>query len=110
MATMLPTNPHDDDPWVMRLMAEINNIKLMIERVMPRAEIEAADAKRVLYETYQADMRGINERFARIEGGSGRFIAWIGAISGGIGCLVSIGMLILTAIGVALTIALTLHK
>lgn len=108
MATMLP-DVHDDDPWLVRLMREIDQVRLLIERVdskiMPRSEIEAADAKRVLDETYKADMRAINDRFARIEGGSGRFIAWIGVIFGGMGCLGTIITALASAAGIIIALA-----
>lgn len=106
MAYQLPPNPNNDDPWLVRLMSEIGNIKLILERVMPRSEIEAADAKRVLHETYLADMRGVYERLTRLEGGSGRLIAWLGAIFGGIGCLGTL----LSMMGIIFTIIWTIAQ
>lgn len=57
---------------------------------MQRAEIEAADSRRVLVETYVSDQRSIGERLARLEGGPLRILAYLGAGTGCLGILISV--------------------
>lgn len=110
MAYQMP--PVDkDEPWYVRLMQEIAQLRLLIQnvdaKITPRADIEAGDKQRVSLELYSADLRNINERLARLEGGSGRIIAWLGVIFGGVGCLGTLASMS----GIIFTIIWTLtHK
>lgn len=45
--------------------------------MMPRAEIEAADARRVSVDTFDATMKGITLRLDRLENASARVLAWV---------------------------------
>jgi hypothetical protein len=54
---------------------------------MRRSEIEAADNRRVLAETYLADQHAVAERLGRLEGSPVRQLSYIGA---GVGCFATL--------------------
>lgn len=66
------------------LREEVQSVRVLVASMMPRAEVEAADARRVAVESYVSDQREVNARLMRLEASPTRFLAWL---SGGIGCL-----------------------
>ena len=80
------------------------NVLTLKGSIMPRAEIETADGRRVSLERFEGEMLGVRDRLAKLEGGSQKALAWIGA---GVGCLSAV----FTALGVtaAIVIAIVPH-
>jgi uncharacterized membrane protein YukC len=77
-----------------RLADEVQEVKVLVASMMPRAEVDAEIGRRVSVETYTSDQRATNERLIRLESSPTRLLAWV---SGGVGCL-----------GVALSVAMLL--
>lgn len=76
------------------LTNEVQEVKLLVAGMMPRAEVDAEIGRRVSLEVYTADQRSTNERLIRLESSPTRLLAWV---SGGIGCLgVLMSVLMLT--------------
>ena len=80
------------------------NLLKLQGQMMPRAEIEAADGRRVSLERFEGETAGIRDRLSKLEGGPQKALAWIGA---GVGCLSAV----FTALGVtaAIVIAIVPH-
>ena len=76
------------------LTEEVQEVKVLVAGMMPRAEVDAEIGRRVSLEVYTADQRATNERLIRLESSPTRLLAWV---SGGVGCL-----------GVALSVAMLL--
>lgn len=55
----------------------IQDLALRVQNIPTRAEIDAADSRRVSLDTYTSDMRSINERLTRQETGWARLLPWI---------------------------------
>ena len=73
-----------------------DNVLTLKGQIMPRAEIEAADARRVSLERFEGEMGGVRERLTKVESGPQRLLGWISLfVSAGIGCM----SLLLTGIG-----------
>lgn len=73
-----------------------DNVLTLKGQIMPRAEIEAADARRVSLERFEGEMSGVRERLTKVESGPQRLLGWISLfVSAGIGCM----SLLLTGIG-----------
>lgn len=89
-----------------RLADEVQEVKVLVASMMPRAEVDAEIGKRVSTETYLSDQRATNERLIRLESSPTRLLAWV---SGGIGCL---GVLVsfLSAIAFIVEFALTHYR
>lgn len=66
------------------LANELQEVKVLVASMMPRAEVDAEIARRVSLEVYTADQRATHERLIRLEASPARFLSWLG---GGIGCL-----------------------
>lgn len=76
------------------LAAEVQEVKVLVAGMMPRAEVDGELARRVSTDTYIADQRSTNERLIRLESSPTRLLAWV---SGGVGCLgvlLSVAMLL----------------
>lgn len=72
------------------------NVLKLAGSIMPRSEIEAADARRVSLERFEGEMGGVRERLTKVESGPQRLLGWISLfVSAGIGCM----SLLLTGIG-----------
>ena len=66
------------------LAAEVQEVKVLVAGMMPRAEVDAEIARRVAQDVYMADQRATNERLIRLESSPTRLLGWV---SGGVGCL-----------------------
>lgn len=66
------------------LTEEVQEVKVLVAGMMPRAEVDAEIGRRVSLEVYTADQRATNERLIRLESSPTRLLAWV---SGGVGCL-----------------------
>lgn len=96
-----------------RVDGKVDAMAVQIERVAagitPRAEIAAADDRRLLVETFQAFVSSNSERVSRLENGPQKMLGWISlAVSiviGGIGCLGTLVAVAGTIFGVAWTLA-----
>lgn len=77
---------------IRRLEEQIVQLKVSLEtfmaRTMGRAEIEAEIISRVAQDTYQSDMKAMNDRLTRMESGPQRALAWLGAVTGCLGILI----------------------
>lgn len=85
------------------LTEEVQEVKVLVASMMPRAEVDAEIGRRVSVEVYTADQRATNERLIRLESSPTRLLAWV---SGGVGCLgvaLSITMLLFYVATFALT-------
>lgn len=74
------------------LREEVQAVRVLIATMMPRAEVEAADAKRVHVEAYASDQREVNARLTRLEASPTRMIGYIGGATGCLGVLMSMAM------------------
>lgn len=66
------------------LADEVQEVKVLLAAMMPRAEVDAELARRVALEVYSSDQRATNERLIRLEASPARLLAWL---SGGVGCM-----------------------
>lgn len=66
------------------LRTEVQAVRLLVASMMPRAEVEAADSRRVAVELYTSDQREVSARLTRLEASPTRMLAYA---SGGVGCL-----------------------
>lgn len=88
------------------LTNEVQEVKLLVAGMMPRAEVDAEIGKRVSLEVYTADQRATNERLIRLESSPTRLLAWV---SGGVGCL-GVALSILMLLFYVATFILTHYK
>ncbi len=85
---------------------ELTRLVLRMEgNMMPRAEVYAEDAKRVLNESYSANHQALIERVTKLESGPQRLLGYIGAATG---CL-SAAIVLLGIVGSILATILTRH-
>lgn len=85
------------------LTEEVQEVKVLVASMMPRAEVDAEIGRRVSVEVYSADQRATNERLIRLESSPTRLLAWV---SGGVGCLgvlMSVAMLLFYVVTFVLT-------
>lgn len=88
------------------LTNEVQEVKILVAGMMPRAEVDAEIGRRVSLEVYTADQRSTNERLIRLESSPTRLLAWV---SGGIGCL-GVLMSVLMLLFYVATFILTHYK
>lgn len=108
MATSHPESAEDMQGVMTRLDRVDSRIETLTIQVtnfgasiMSRAEITAADDRRVPIESFNAHVATDEMRFARLENGPQRMLGWIAlAVSGGLGCL----SLIVAAVSVLVSI------
>jgi len=92
-----------------------DNVLTLKGQMMPRAEIEAADARRVSLERFESEMSGVRDRLGKVESGPQRLLGWISLfVSATIGCLSlliggAVGVVSLLALAATVLIALIPH-
>lgn len=89
---------------------EVQEVKVLVASMMPRAEVDGELARRVSLEAYVSDQREITSRLIRLESSPQRLVVWLGV---GVGCLsliITATIGILGMIGGVLMFVLTHYK
>lgn len=82
-----------DGAWRERVEDKINNIQVQVAKLgetqVTGAEVEAKVNTRVSLDAYTGDMRGVNDRLARMEASPQKLLAWVGIGTGCLGVILS---------------------
>lgn len=92
------------------IAGELQEVKVLVASMMPRAEVDGELRGRVSLEAYVSDQREITSRLIRLESSPQRLVVWLGV---GVGCLsliITATLGILGMLGGVLVFVLTHYK